>query len=84
MNFFKFSSFFYFQIEHPGAFEDEDVTHVEGEVNPVRDIEIINDELRLKDIDMLNPTLDKIEKLVTRGEKKYKVEFVSCFSVMVF
>ena len=33
-----------------GAFEDSDVTHVEGEVNPVRDLEIISEELRLKDI----------------------------------
>jgi ribosome-binding ATPase YchF (GTP1/OBG family) len=53
---------------------------VEGEVNPVRDIEIINDELRLKDIDMLAPNYDKIKTLVTRGEKKYKVEFVRFFA----
>ena len=32
-----------------GAFDDEDVTHVEGEVDPVRDLEIIHEELRLKD-----------------------------------
>ena len=31
-----------------GAFEDSDVTHVEGEVNPVRDMEIIHEELRKK------------------------------------
>ena len=31
-----------------GAFEDDDVTHVEGDVNPIRDLEIINEELRLK------------------------------------
>jgi len=34
----------------PGAFEDDDVTHVEGDVNPVRDLDIISEELRLKDI----------------------------------
>lgn len=33
---------------YSGAFEGEDVTHVEGDVNPVRDLEIISDELRLK------------------------------------
>ena len=33
----------------PGAFDDEEVTHVDGEVNPVRDLETIHDELRLKD-----------------------------------
>ena len=31
-----------------GAFEDDDIIHVEGEVNPVRDLEIIHNELRLK------------------------------------
>ena len=36
-----------------GAFEDDDVTHVEGEVNPVRDLEIISEELRLKDMQYL-------------------------------
>ena len=32
-----------------GAFDDDDVTHVEGEVDPVRDLDIIHQELRLKD-----------------------------------
>ena len=36
-------------ISFSGAFEDEDVTHVEGDVNPIRDLEIIHEELRLKD-----------------------------------
>lgn len=31
-----------------GVFDDDDVTHVEGDVNPIRDIEIIQEELRLK------------------------------------
>lgn len=35
-------------ISNSGAFEGEDVTHVEGEVNPVRDLEIISEELRKK------------------------------------
>ncbi len=37
-----------------GAFEDSEVTHVEGEVNPVRDLEIISEELRLKDVQYLD------------------------------
>ena len=41
-------------LSHIGAFEDEDVTHVEGDINPVRDLEIISEELRLKDIDYLS------------------------------
>ncbi len=31
-----------------GGFDDENIIHVEGDVNPVRDMEIIHDELRLK------------------------------------
>ena len=36
-----------------GAFEDADVTHVEGDVDPIRDLEIIHEELRLKDEEYL-------------------------------
>lgn len=58
------------------AFEDDDVTHVEGEVNPVRDLEIISEELRLKDIEFLASVIDKIERTVLRGgDKKLKPEY---------
>lgn len=57
------------------AFEDEDVIHVEGDVNPVRDIEIINDELRLKDLDYVNGVVEKLGRFVLRGEKKDKPEY---------
>ena len=40
-----------------GAFEGEDVTHVEGDVNPVRDLEIISEELRLKDAEYLQKAI---------------------------
>ena len=61
-----------------GAFEDDDVTHIEGEVNPVRDLEIISEELRLKDVEFLGAHLEKLEKLVVRGnDKKLKPEYVS-------
>lgn len=61
-----------------GAFDDDDVTHVEGDVNPARDLEIISEELRLKDIEFLNGHLEKLEKLVVRGnDKKLKPEYVS-------
>lgn len=54
------------------------MTHVEGEVDPVRDLAIIAEELRLKDEEKLNISLDKVEKLVTRGgDKKIKPEYVS-------
>lgn len=58
------------------AFEDENVTHVEGEVEPVRDLEIIAEELRLKDEEYLNAHLEKLERTAVRGnDKKLKPEF---------
>lgn len=60
------------------AFEDDDVTHIEGDVNPVRDIEIINEELRLKDEEQLNSVIEKLRRFVERGDKKDKAEYVSC------
>jgi ribosome-binding ATPase YchF (GTP1/OBG family) len=48
-------------------------------VNPVRDLDIISEELRLKDEENLMKHYDKLGKLVTRGggDKKLKPEFVS-------
>ncbi|KAK4315033.1 hypothetical protein Pmani_013719 [Petrolisthes manimaculis] len=58
------------------AFDDDDVTHVEGDVNPVRDLEIILDELRLKDIEYIEAVYEKLFKLVDRGgDKKLKPEY---------
>ncbi|KAF2881949.1 hypothetical protein ILUMI_24222 [Ignelater luminosus] len=58
------------------AFEDTDVTHVEGEVDPVRDLEIIREELRLKDEESLMKNLEKLERTVCRGgDKKQKPEY---------
>ena len=44
------------------AFDDTEVTHVEGDVNPIRDMEIIQTELRLKDIEWVEKTLDGLKK----------------------
>lgn len=53
------------------------MTHVEGDVNPVRDLDIIAEELRLKDEDTLMKNVDKLERTVLRGDKKQKPEYVS-------
>ncbi|XP_065173288.1 obg-like ATPase 1 [Atheta coriaria] len=58
------------------AFDDDDVTHVEGEVNPVRDLEIIGEELRLKDEESILKKLESLERTVVRGnDKKLKPEY---------
>lgn len=56
------------------AFEDEDVTHVEGEVNPVRDLDIISSELRLKDQQYIMGKLHSLERTAIRGDKKTRIE----------
>ncbi|XP_068752429.1 obg-like ATPase 1 [Montipora capricornis] len=55
------------------AFEGEDVTHVEGDVNPVRDLEIISEELRKKDEEYLKDKVNNMEKTVIRGGDKKRV-----------
>lgn len=55
---------------------------MEGEVNPVRDCEIISEELRLKDQEKLEKDLDKLERACIRGnDKKLKPEFDSLCKV---
>ncbi|CAG9761182.1 unnamed protein product [Ceutorhynchus assimilis] len=67
------------------AFEDDDVTHVEGEVNPVRDLDIIAEELRLKDEDTLLKNLEKLERTVVRGnDKKQKPEYIEVLNKYLF
>lgn len=58
---------------------------MEGNVDPVRDIEIIHEELRLKDEEMLGPVIDKLEKTAVRGgDKKLKPEYVSVMCFCMF
>lgn len=44
------------------CFEDKNIIHVEGNVDPIRDIETINLELAIADLDIVNNRMDKIEK----------------------
>lgn len=56
------------------CFEDENVTHVENTVDPVRDIGIINLELILADMETVQKRYDKAFGMIKSGDKKYKVE----------
>lgn len=58
-----------------GAFEDSDVTHIEGEVDPVRDLDVIFHELRAKDLEQLNKRLEIVAKQRDR-DKQMKAEYV--------
>jgi len=58
------------------AFDSEEIAHVEGEVNPVRDLQIIHDELRLKDEEFLIKKKGELErKGANRGVKEVKQEY---------
>ena len=51
------------------CFEDDDITHVAGKIDPLADIEVINTELALADLETLEKALLKLNKDVKRGDK---------------
>jgi GTP-binding protein YchF len=51
------------------CFEDEDIHHVSGSVDPVRDIEVINTELMLSDLESVKKQRDRVAKDLKKGEK---------------
>jgi len=56
------------------CFENDDVTHVDGSINSVRDAETINFELIFADIESVEKRYQKSEKMIKTGDKKYKKE----------
>jgi len=52
------------------CFDDDDIIHVEGSVDPERDIHIIEDELILKDLESVEKRLEKLKKESKSGDKK--------------
>ena len=56
------------------CFEDENITHVDDSVDPLRDIETINLELIFADTESVKKRLDKAENMIKTGDKKYKIE----------
>ncbi len=63
------------------CFTDENVTHVEGGLDPLRDIEIINTELCLADLDTLEKRMERVQKLVKTGDKKAPAEMAILVSI---
>ncbi len=56
------------------CFEDEDVHHVSGSVDPVRDIEVVNTELVLSDLDVVARRRERLVKDIKRGDKSAAAE----------
>lgn len=52
------------------CFEDDNVIHVDGSVDPIRDKEIIDTELQLKDLDTVSKRIQKVEKMAKTGNDK--------------
>ena len=58
------------------CFDDDNITHVDGSVNPVRDKEIIDFELQLKDLETINSRIDRVQKQAqTGGDKNAKLMY---------
>lgn len=56
------------------CFRDKDITHVDGDVDPIRDIETINLELVMADLETVEKRIGKLEKKAKSGDKEAKAE----------
>lgn len=54
------------------CFDDENLPHVDGSVDPVRDIETVNFELQVKDLESIEKKIQRLEKLIKTGDKDAK------------
>src|SRR5471030_1037477 len=54
------------------CFDNDNVIHVDGSVDPIRDKEIIDTELQLKDLDSIEKKISKVEKMAKTGDKDQK------------
>ena len=55
------------------CFEDDNITHVDGTIDPIRDKEIIDTELQLKDLETIESQLNKQQKAAAAGNKEAKI-----------
>lgn len=60
------------------CFDDENITHVDGSIDPVRDKEIIDTELQLKDLEAIDNRIAKVRKIAEIGDKEAKLVFDVC------
>ena len=56
------------------CFDDAEIIHIEGDVDPVRDLTIISEELRIKDIEFTEKALENIKKLTRRGGQSLEMK----------
>ena len=56
------------------CFDDAEIIHVEGDVNPTRDLDIISEELRLKDIEFVEKALENQKKKTRQGGQSLQMK----------
>ncbi len=66
------------------CFEDGNIIHVEGTVNPIRDKEIIDIELQLKDIETLAKSVEKAKKFIKSGKKDDVMTYETLLNLQKF
>lgn len=60
------------------CFQNENVIHIYGDINPLRDVEIVETELIMKDLETLQKKIHELEKQVKSGDKKVKHNIDVC------
>jgi len=56
------------------CFDDDNIVHVDGGVNPARDVDTINTELMLSDLDTVQRSIQRLEKIAKSGDKDAKAQ----------
>jgi ribosome-binding ATPase len=56
------------------CFDDENLPHIEGSIDPVRDMDIVDFELQVRDLDLISRKIERTQKLVNIGDAKAKKE----------
>ena len=56
------------------CFDDDNITHVDGTVDPVRDKEVIDTELQLRDLETIESRIGKVAKMAAAGERDAKMQ----------
>jgi hypothetical protein len=56
------------------CFDDDNITHVDGTIDPVRDKEVIDTELQLRDLETIESRISKVAKMAAAGDREAKVQ----------
>ncbi|NQZ75557.1 MAG: redox-regulated ATPase YchF [Ekhidna sp.] len=57
------------------CFDNDNIVHVSGKVDPVEDKEVIDTELQLKDLESIDKRIERVQKIAKSGDKEAKAEY---------